>query len=1011
VAGPLQLLDEPVERIFAVPDELAMAVGAGSADADAITDAFVNQVQLRLSKGRRSFSGFCRDYGSWSPRADGNPHFFGMLWFTCLIAYGYPNPALSFYERLHQALGKKDNLQYRGSEGNPSCLPGLWSDFADWLDRRRVKGAQLRSLSLPADVGLRTAIGFSWFLTFPHRADRAELARCLWDAGLIGPEPPITPVVRKLEQRRERFSGEFREDLDDFVGALRRGAVEAKASAFWRAVRQEAIDPSTTQDGQRAQRHVRLAHLAFVGHEEGLRPLLCSRGEWSPPDHHQWNELDEPIGEFSSYLTSGEGDFDKPAEQAISQGINLELAHRRLVEEGVLVLREYAAGVFVVVSGSEAHGAKLALVRADLAEPFMAAFGGQPTKAWISGWLELGGCNVRVTENAPDGLEDLRQFLPTMHPRAIHTAGGIRLPDGFLSFPHHLPELRALGAEDVTIGDGSDGSTACSRLDADGRWALPVAAIPRNGTLTATATWRDREPASVARTRLSFLDVVVDDDYKPLPAGAFIVEACLQPELPVPGSSAVVVDFVTEDEAKSANMLSLDTSVRYLGPGLGEMSARRAANFDWMAVGRSKEPDVLLFIGDPDNPHPPEPRRSPDPGDRRQWKMAFSKARCVRVQLGPGEYEDLAAFPNVRAARAAYNNHTVMPAAPTCSAADVAPATDKKSVAQRPGRLIVETLNALAALSSRRRGIRYADVRILIEPLVNGENPMAVQQVLRAWNESGLIDVVRNQRSGRRLIVARRPSLILVKRGPEVEGTVFGLLCENRERVLVEALSARSDVVRHEIVPPFSSLQPSMHRIRGPLEAVRRIAGAVGLEGPWWLEWPDSRRVPAAFDVDKGYHHLPASEPVRAYKFNASWDWDRFVFDRNAEGLSHAGVSVERRTHVDGTSIFVVLNVGEVAGWSHFQNWALLYGHEFAGRPPFVRADSGTLSCAGLSPVHLPLPIARLCGLVGAGLPGPLLVNGKVTGYQYPFGRRLFPLVSRVIPPAWVKADGIGRET
>jgi hypothetical protein len=168
-----------------------------------------------------------------------------------------------------------------------------------------------------------------------------------------------------------------------------------------------------------------------------------------------------------------------------------------------------------------------------------------------------------------------------------------------------------------------------------------------------------------------------------------------------------------------------------------------------------------------------------------------------------------------------------------------------------------------------------------------------------------------------------------------------------------------------------------------------------------WLSWPVLPGPPEVFSVQHAFERLPSHEPAASYKLNAIWNWEKLVFERSATSSSR-GVEIQRRTHDDGASIYTVQNDGRVVCWSYVRNWALLFGYEWSGRTPFRRDAFDGLSCEGLSPVHLPLPIARLCTLTGSGLPGPRFADKKVLAYSYPFGRRLFGLIEKVIPRAWM---------
>ena len=116
----------PVTRLVATPEELSRVAGDDFASPDAIAEQFVRVIKQELPHGQ-SFCGYClgrRSKNPWTPESRDSPHFFAMLWFTCLVAYGYPDPQSGFHARLtYLILEKHDQL---------TQLPKVWRDFRDW---------------------------------------------------------------------------------------------------------------------------------------------------------------------------------------------------------------------------------------------------------------------------------------------------------------------------------------------------------------------------------------------------------------------------------------------------------------------------------------------------------------------------------------------------------------------------------------------------------------------------------------------------------------------------------------------------------------------------------------------------------------------------------------------------------------------------------------------------------------------------------------------------------------
>ena len=133
----------PVERIAATPAELAVVAGVNPDDANAVARAFADACKATLSSGVSSVGSVRIDPGvSWLPVAIGrrrqprSPPFFAMLWFTCLVAYGYPDAEGGLHSRLSQLLG---------STSFPHCLPSVWAEASAWTRVRRAAAIRLGS--------------------------------------------------------------------------------------------------------------------------------------------------------------------------------------------------------------------------------------------------------------------------------------------------------------------------------------------------------------------------------------------------------------------------------------------------------------------------------------------------------------------------------------------------------------------------------------------------------------------------------------------------------------------------------------------------------------------------------------------------------------------------------------------------------------------------------------------------------------------------------------------------
>lgn len=997
-----RMLRTPVERLPAAPEDLWEIAGRPVEGPNEVVEAFIRIVREReLPRGKKSFCAYCLEYEDWTPRCHSLPHFFGMLWFTCLVAYGYPEGRTVFLERVVQLLGRAENFQY--GQPRKGGLPRLWLDFAEWTRRRNEVGEGIRILQLPPEDSRRSIIGYSHYLAFPNRIDRAQVARALEESNLVGFEPPVYPVLRALLKRRDRFSEEFGGDLDEFAQEVMRGG-DPRSSAFWRAVRQEALEPYSPD--RPVNEETAQTGLFFTMLDEGLTPFLACRAASPLPDGIIAAHI-EDVADWPFYLVGADGDEEIAWRRAFAGGALVPLGTKKLLEQGILVLRATSSWLFEVATGSMVSGCHTAFVRRDRLEPFLRRFGGSHAPSIVSEWFEVNECRIEQVVQLPSDLEDVTQLLPTMEPPSVALIGGLRTSEGFYFVPGFLPFVRAPGAHSVAIRASDGDIFSCNRqADAHVDWALP-ASIRGPGDFVVLASWSSLlattdviSSETISETPLRFVGHHVDDDYKRKPAGDLYMESCPFGEELVRGDVEVPLGITTAAPGESGDLLDYDSTARYLGPGIGQMSRGAERGFDWLVVGPKNVPEVLVFVGDSDAPTKPIELRSPDAGDRRLWRMALD-ARDKYVRIGSQYVPLREAADGIRAAHAAYRRHRVHVGAPSCEVTGLETSLQAGPTVVMPAPETETAADILAALSSRRRGLRYAEVRDVFALLLGDASPQLVRQALRGWTEGGLVDVLREPRTSHLVIVARQPRFVLVRRGFELDATVVGLLTSvRRMRLADEAKSLDLRPLELRCSHPW---QPSTLRYRGTLEQIEELRRRVELAPSEWLAWTSDAASPPSLDARDVISHLNHGAPTDAYSVDAVWSWeDRFFCRGTTRALT--GVALERRRHRDGSNIFVVLVDGVPHVWCHLQSWAVLVAHVLRGDPPFRLEGDSRIVSIGRYPVHLPLPLARLCVLVGDGMPGLDIGDwpSKVLRYVYPFGHRLFGFVSRLLPSEWL---------
>ena len=989
----LQMLDHFLSRnvhgsrvytIPAAPEELSALVADDNADAAEVMNAFACAVKKSLPKGQ-SFCSFCLDYDGWQPESSERPHFFGMLWFTCLLASGYPDHGGDVRERFRTIIGTYDHFQY--GKDRRGCLSRLWEDFATWT--RHHPG--YAELILPPEDERLNIIGRSYYLAFPNRQDRQILADVLFSIELVGIEPPILPVVNALERARHRFSEDFQAALEYFITHFLHANRDPRDSAFWRTIRTEALYGL----GAPIKESGAMTLIASWDDDETMLIRIVA-GEGVVLDGATHERLTEPFEGFSQSLSDQSGDVDILVRKALAGEVCLSRGLASLIRQGVLLFQEDIGGEYFLASGAEIDGTNVALVREDRLEGFRKTFGGHSEESRFEGWFEIEKCKVRQLSEIPSGLEGVTQLLHTTSSPRPRLVGGIRVANGYLWIPMLRPTIRSPGASAVDLIIGNQ-KWSCERSGEEGDWSFPIGLqIDPPADVELRAVYEiDLNGHKFLRsgtTEFRFLQRGHGYDYKSIGSGPrYWREACNPEQLGQEGGEAVPLDIVTPNEGDSVDLLQVDPSARYLGPGLGEMSVERRATFQWLVTGTRKNPRDVVFIGDLDAAILPDGGESSHAGDRRAWAKAFASRQTRVTALTEGHYIGLAQEPRLqqlyklfqRRARRELDVGELR----SCAPSGIESSLQEKLRTARPSEQTSLVVEATAALGLARSGLSWREFQELIGRLTGEEDYHLSHQLIRAWAEAGFLDILRRQDQSQTMIVPRRPRFIMVRRGPTVDATLIGLGTPGVISA-IEGVAGHSSAI---FVEPTTEFQPAAYRLLNlESEKVAEISKAVGLDSPEWLRWPANDTTPGYLSVGtniRGFTHGAAPD---AYGFDGKWDWQSMAFKHSAQNGQHELVEVERRRHPQRCSIYVVKVDGEDMIWCFFRSWALLRAAELRETPPFVISNDAVLRSTGVSPVHLPLPFGRLCSVLGGGLPGQEMDEmGRVNGYRYPFGTGL----------------------
>lgn len=302
--------------------------------------------------------------------------------------------------------------------------------------------------------------------------------------------------------------------------------------------------------------------------------------------------------------------------------------------------------------------------------------------------------------------------------------------------------------------------------------------------------------------------------------------------------------------------------------------------------------------------------------------------------------------------------------------------------------------DALAALSVKRSGVPqnlFFDLFSAVLGIKVYENPVLFYDLLRGWVEAGAIDVALSQGSRASYISARRPSFVAFWSDRRIQASLLGLVPSTLQDRVQQAVAAEGASCTF-LLPPCEWL-PQVIRVECDTSSVlEELSTDLNLAPPRWLRWPDTSPTKTILNIQPDQQELREGPASDSFVTESRWDWyqGRFV----KETRSSRGIRVQRRTHPEHASAYVVVVDGEDWFWSYVRNWSLLLAYfldaDLLGEddPIFTAREQGPIVRPKEADVYLPLPIGRLCAVLGDGLSGPVLSNDSATvkGYQYPLG-------------------------
>lgn len=526
--------DLAIRRIPVTDDELRKIVGSTDADPHEIRQQFLSQIRSRNVERMLRVSHWRRVWNE-----EGKPPFFAYLFLTCLAASGDEETADvgNFRFRLNEMLST--DCRYMLPE-----LSKLWEYLADWLEADYTRHPMNGYLVLP-DAGSEVRIGYSKRLAFPSQRDKNRMIALFHEQGITN-DVRIGNIVRLLDKRNERFSNSFKTDLQDFRERYVAGAVNLDTSHFWSAVLHAIAESQNISIVELAAASLVMlsdsfgSNRLFVLLDSSDFGISLSKTRTSPAVHDRSKHVLEVgldgsgVDRAAEFLLGGELHEHVPLIQAS--------ALRKAVSEGVLLFGVDEHGIHEFRSSMPSSGSIQLLLRKELATILtsLCVESGVQCAARDSqytGWTEILNLSAenlrRIDLSQYEALAEAHCLQAPRQTYRIQVRNGVKSGRAFLGYKDCLPEVRALGADSITLSSLSKEEPSLplqGDSDTNGEdfvFTFPTASIvkPLCGRYRLTA--RDREGV-LSTTDLTFRLATMGTDYKGPVSGTHRIESGLR---------------------------------------------------------------------------------------------------------------------------------------------------------------------------------------------------------------------------------------------------------------------------------------------------------------------------------------------------------------------------------------------------------------------------------------------------------------------------------------------------
>lgn len=452
----------PRDPIRATPEDLPLLVRDPRADPEVMAQTLLQCLRWQARQQDQDvlsqLASACR---AWRLRRCGFPSFFAFLWFTCLIAQGYPDAEADglFHQRFARLFPRADLRQL-------ASLHEAWELLSEWLDEgQSFEGFAYSGLELPPHDPWRRHISHSWHLAFPSLRDRRQLASALADLRDCRLElEPTNPELVSALLGRGPFSRGFQQQLQTLQEGLSQGSLRSAWFVELLSRELDRVSLLSPAESEPALAGRRGSSRSVGVPARGFGPLLLRSMDYAlgvlllapadvavpaglvvledealPPGQRLWAAAAAPYPDFAAYDAGSLAIDPQRSPLPVLQP---------LLQRGVLPFaRDEALGLPRLVFDDSCGPISHALVRSDRLEAFLSRFQGELCATDEEHWQGVSGLEASASELLR--FPEAATTTPREERSSLSTVQGIRLPDGagFLASGLGLPRLRVHGPQ------------------------------------------------------------------------------------------------------------------------------------------------------------------------------------------------------------------------------------------------------------------------------------------------------------------------------------------------------------------------------------------------------------------------------------------------------------------------------------------------------------------------------------------------------------------------------------